>query len=234
MNIFKTASLIALSVIFTVPSLRLVADDPVVYRESSSVVAEEGNEIRPPATTSLQAINNSSMPDIMDTRNNRLIDYRRMFKHGRTPTPAELQGMWRGVNKGIVTLVGYKQFVKEIQPCGSILIGDNIQVHQVSNDMLRCFGWQPKIQTDGQIERLGKFVVKPPKSSTRLGHRRLSPFAHGAEISYRDGGNDPHDPVRLLVDRIVMIDDNHVLGRATAKFGLVQIPLAYFVLERIQ
>jgi hypothetical protein len=36
----------------------------------------------------------------------------------------------------------------------------------------------------------------------------------------------------LIVDKVVKIDENHLLGRAVARIGLVQVPLAYFMLER--
>jgi hypothetical protein len=164
--------------------------------------------------------------DIMDTRNFRLIDYRRMFKCGTTPTTEDLVGQWKGVNKGVVELVGYKQFIKEIKPGNCVISGDNIMVGQVSEDLLRCVGWQPKLDPcTGEAERRGKFAICPP-------HGRGA-FKHGVEFNYRYGGNRKRDPVRLLVDRVVKIDDNHLLGRATANFGPFHIPLAYFMLERM-
>ena len=167
-----------------------------------------------------------SSVDFMDTQNFSLLDYRRMFRSGSTPTSEEMIGSWRGVNKGIVQLVGYGQFIKEIVPSGCIVMGDNIKVNQVSQDMLNVLGWQPKIDERGQLERQGKFVVLPP--------RGLGAFKHGAVISYARGGNRRTDPVRLLVDKVVKLDDDHLLGRATAKFGPIQIPVAFFVLERIK
>lgn len=168
----------------------------------------------------------STAYDIMDTRNHRLIEYRRMFRCGTTPTQEELLGQWRGVNKGVVELVGYKQFIKEITPSCCGIAGDNIKVGQVSNDMLRCVGWQPKIdECTGLAERQGKFAVLSP--------RGRGAFKHGVEFNYRQGGNDKRDPAKLLVDKVVKIDDNHLLGRATANFGPLKIPLAYFVLERM-
>ena len=149
-----------------------------------------------------------------------------MFKRGTTPTSEELVGQWRGVNKGVVRLAGYKQFIKDIKPdcCG--ISGDNIQVCQVSDDLLRCIGWQPKIDAcTGELERRGKFAVLCP--------RGCGPFKHGVEFNYRRGGNRKCDPAKLLVDKVVKIDDNHLLGRATANFGPLKIPLAYFVLERM-
>ena len=163
----------------------------------------------------------------MDTRNFRLIDYRRMFVNSPAPEPWELVGKWRGVNKGIVKLLGYKQFIKEIEPRGCSLSGENILVHQVSDDLLRCMGWQPKIdRATGKSKRRGKFAVVGPK-----GH---GAFSHGKTFCYRRGGNRACDPARLIVDKVVKLDDDHMLGRATIRIGLVHIPVAYFVLERIR
>lgn len=165
--------------------------------------------------------------DVMNTQGVRLIEYRRMFRQGQTPTAADLVGNWRGVNRGIVELVGYKQFIKEIKPGNCALTGDNIMVHQVSNELLRSFGWQVKADassSDG-LKRKGKFAIRDA--------RGIGPFKHGVVFDYRQGNNRKTDPVRLIVDQVVKIDDNHLLGRATAKFGPIKIPLAYFVLERM-
>lgn len=165
--------------------------------------------------------------DIMDTSNKRLLDYRRMFRDGRTPQPQELSGNWRGVNKGIVEVVGYRQFIKEITPTQAGLYGDNIQVEQVPARAVRANGWQPQFDsTTGQFSRKGKFAVQAP--------RGIGAFKHGAVFSYRKGGNRRSDPANLLVDKVVVLDNNHLLGRATANFGPIKIPLSYFVLERVQ
>ena len=111
----------------------------------------------------------------MDTRNFRLIEYRRMFKEGQTPTAEEMVGYWRGVNKGIVELAGYKQFIKEILPQDCQLSGDNIMVHQVSQDLLRCCGWQAKSDPgspDG-LERKGKFIVRVRRYRAVQARRRV-------------------------------------------------------------
>jgi hypothetical protein len=163
--------------------------------------------------------------DLMDVRNFTLMDYQRMFVHGRAPAPNDLLGTWRGVNKGVVTLVGFRQFVKEIQPCGDVILGENIDVHQVSSACLRSLGWQSKIDESGNESRRGKFMVK-----TNSGPDRQN---NPAEFSYREGGNRRTDPVRLLVDKVVKLDDNHLLGRASAQLGLVRVPIAFFVLERV-
>lgn len=165
------------------------------------------------------------LSEMMDTQNFTLLQYRRLFRQGTTPAPHELVGVWRGVNKGIVELAGYRQFIKEITPTGNVIIGDNIQVHQVSSQMLESMGWQPKFEPNGELERRGKFMVQPPQG--------IGAFRKGIVFSYRDGGNPPGDAARLLVDKVVKLDDDHLLGRATANFGPLQIPLAYFVLERV-
>ena len=165
--------------------------------------------------------------DPMDTRNYRLIEYRRMFVNGTTPSPNDLIGHWRGVNKGIVELVGYKQFIKEILPDDCGISGDNVKVGQVDKELLRTMGWEARIDpATGLEERNGRFRVQAPNGR--------GTFGHGAIFSYREGGNKPTDPANLLVDKVVKIDDDHLLGRATAKFGPLEIPLAYFVLERMR
>ncbi len=169
--------------------------------------------------------------DIMDTTGNGLLHYRRMMMRGTTPTAQELAGQWRGVNRGIVEVAGYNQFIKDIKPQNGRWQGDNIQVNQVKSHQVRYSGWNPitKSSTMGynpSYERKGQFAVQAPD------HRGA--FGRGVIFSYRDGGNAKNDPARLLQDRVVKIDDNHMIGRATANFGPIRIPLSYFVLERVE
>lgn len=177
--------------------------------------------------TRLERPNSQGRVDVMDTRNFTLRDYRKMFSAGRSPTSDELVGQWRGVNKGIVELVGYRQFIKQIVPTPCDLRGDNISVEQVSNDLLRSMGWAPLAgpPEDGYVSRIGGFQVQEPSG--------LGRFKHGAVFNYRDGDNEPRDLARLLVDKVVVLDRNHLLGRVTANFGPLKIPLSYFTLERI-
>lgn len=178
--------------------------------------------------TRLDRPNSQGSVDIMDTRNFTLFDYRKMFKEARVPAPHELVGRWRGVNKGIVELVGYRQFVKEIVPTPCDLRGDNVLVEQVSNDLLRSIGWAPiaGMPEEGYVSRVGAFQIQAPKGR--------GTFNRGAIFSYRHGDNKRTDPVRLLVDKVVVLDRNHLLGRVTANFGPVHIPLSYFTLERVR
>ena len=170
--------------------------------------------------------------DVMDISGHGLLHYRRIYSQGTSPQAHELPGQWIGVNRGIVQIAGYNQFIKEINFNNGQLAGDNIQVKQVPAGKVRQQGWKPKpapqngrYQPDA-VERLGKYSVQAPN------HR--GPFGRGAIFSYRDGGNAKNDPARLLMDRVVKIDDNHMIGRATANFGPVRIPLSYFVLERVR
>jgi len=167
---------------------------------------------------------NAPQDDIMDTTGHGLLYYRRKMLQGTTPTPQELNGQWLGVNRGIVEVAGYKQFVKDIRPQNGRWQGDNIQVKQVMprNPIIKpsTMGYDPT------YDRRGQFAVQPPNYR--------GPFGRGSVFSYRDGGNPKNDPARLLQDRVMKIDDNHMIGRATANFGPIRIPLSYFVLERVE
>ena len=164
--------------------------------------------------------------DLMATDQHSLLQYRRMFRNGTTPSAHELTGQWNGVNKGIVQIAGYGQFIKDInvRPNGQIY-GDNIQVGQTKPGQVRLDGWQPNYDLRSKdYERRGSFLVQQANGRGF--------FGHGTTLSYADGGNPQGDPARLLMDQVVQIDGNHMLGRAVAKFGPFKIPLAYFVLER--
>ena len=164
--------------------------------------------------------------DIMAIDQHTLFQYRRVYRNGSTPQPHELLGQWNGVNKGIVEIAGYRQFVKDIQIGGNGQFrGDNIQVGQVKLDQLRLDGWQRKFdyQASDYLRR-GSFAVQAPSGR--------GAFGHGVTFSYADGNNPHNDPARLLVDEVVKVDGNHMIGRAVAKFGPIKIPLAYFVLEK--
>ena len=167
----------------------------------------------------------SAALDLMDPRNFKLRDYRQMFLSGSTPTPQDLIGTWRGVNKGIVTLLGFKQFVKEIQPTACGLYGENIRVEQVANECLRQIGWQPKPDKSGNLQYHDRFQIQPQDCKGK--------FGHGIIFSYRDGGNRKLAPSRVLVDRVVKIDPNHLVGRVIVRTLGGPIPVAYFVLERV-
>jgi len=180
-----------------------------------------------PASPSMGYYGSHSQKDVMAIEQHSLFEYRRMYRRGVSPQPHELVGKWNGVNKGIVELVGYKQFIKDIRPDATgQLYGDNIQVTQVKPNRLRIDNtWQQKYDfRTKDYERRGAFGVQRPDGRGF--------FGHGSTFSYKDGDNPKNDPADLLVDQVVRIDDNHMLGRAVAKFGPFKIPLAYFVLER--
>ncbi len=144
-----------------------------------------------------------------------LFQYRRMMLNAQAPQPHELAGTWRGTNKGLATVAIDKQFIKEFQVIDGQVYGDNISVNE---------RWEPVYDQYGGLERTGKFKVQQP--------RGIGAFRHGAVLNYRAGNNGPFAASNVVVDRVVKLDDNHMLGRAVVKFGPVQIPLAFFVLER--
>lgn len=166
-------------------------------------------------------------PDPMDVAQYRFIDLRRMLRHGETPSLQELQGRWRGVNKGVATLVIDSQFIKEIHACGCQTRGENIFVHQVPECELRARGWQPKIDTcTGQERRIGKFAVLEPNCR--------GPRGHAVTFFYDDPTKSKLNPERWIVDKVVKLDANHMLGRACVRVAGAQVPVAYFILERME
>ena len=151
--------------------------------------------------------------------------YRNLMKCNSAPAPAELAGMWRGVNVGVATLAIDRQFIKEFYYVNGCLFGDNVSVCQVSDCALLEHGWQPIIDVcTGSWERQGRFAVECPQGRGR--------FSHGLVLNYAAAGNG-RDPARRIWDQLVKLDDNHMLGRATVRVGLAKVPVAYFVLERI-
>lgn len=161
--------------------------------------------------------------DLMDTDSFTLRDYRRLYMTGSTPSQAELVGTWRGINKGIVTLFGYNDFIKDIQYTECGVFGDN---HEVDSDP-----WSNNCDSTARLDfsRIqqdnDRFKVK---SANCVGR-----FGHGTIFSYREGGNRRFAAANLLVDKVVKIDDCHLIGRVTARTLVGPVPIAYFVLERI-
>ena len=161
----------------------------------------------------------------MNVDNFRLLQYRRMMKSGQRLQPDELLGSWRGVNKGIATWAIDDQFVKHFRREGGQVYGGNISVHQVPNDQLAQSGWRPiNDQSFGSQKRELDFLVQTPK--------RKRARKKGVVLNYRKGGNRMMDPTKLILDELVRLDENHLLGRATVRLGPIKIPVAYFVLER--
>lgn len=151
--------------------------------------------------------------------------YRNLMRCHSAPAPAELVGMWRGVNVGVATLAIDRQFIKEFYYVNGCLFGDNVSVCQVNDCALLEHGWQPIVDVcTGNWERQGRFAVECPQGRGR--------FSHGLVLNYAAGGNG-RDPARRIWDQLVKLDDNHILGRATVRVGLAKVPVAYFVLERI-
>ena len=165
-------------------------------------------------------ISNFPRHPALETEKYSLLEYRRMMINHSAPHPSELHGTWQGTNKGIATLAIDKRFIKDFRAQNGQVYGDNVKVQQGQRD-----GWAPiQDQQTGAIDRGGKFLVQSPHG--------IGAFRHGAVLNYNQGGNRRLDPANLISDRVVKLDDNHMLGRAVAKFGPFEIPLSYFVLQR--
>jgi hypothetical protein len=161
----------------------------------------------------------------------------RCVEQGVGPSMDEMSGPWLGINKGVAaTTVGWMQDVKVFgypnetgRQCGF-----NVAVHQVPiDDLCRC-GW--RYQRDGQTNKpitLGNFVVDTtscqsqcrPVSEIR-GHNRP------LRLDYRVAENKCLDPSRVLIDDLVRVDHDIVLGRASVCVRDRLVPIAFFTLFR--
>lgn len=150
--------------------------------------------------------------------------YRLMQTHP-APDLASIAGKWHGINKGFGPAVaGLMQDVKVLEGHHCVH-GHNVLVKQVAISDLKCRGWRPELDpTTCQPKTMGNFVALPPDCRGELGHV--------AKFDYTQASNPWYDPSRFLIDDIVQIDDNLLLGRATAKVGWMTMPVAYFVLTR--
>ena len=140
--------------------------------------------------------------------------------------PHELVGKWHGVNKGFgAAFAGIHQDVKVIRNCGARQSGNNILVEQVRVEDLECKGWRPKLDPKTcQPKTMGNFVVEVCGNSNGEPSKLV--------LNYGKAENPKLDPSRFLVDELVLIEPGLILGRARVRIGLVDLPVAYFVLSR--
>lgn len=143
----------------------------------------------------------------------------------RYPAPSidMLEGRWHGINKGVgAASIGLTQDIKVFRVQGPCPKGHNVAVHQVAIDELDCRGFEPKISPLTCCEKtMGNFVVVAPCSSCQP-----------LKLDYTKAENSLADPSRWLVDELVMIDHDMLLGKAYAKVGQSLMPVAFFVLVR--
>ncbi len=139
------------------------------------------------------------------------------------PDVAELHGRWHGINKGAgAAAIGLTQDIKVFDVSGPCLQGHNVAVHQVGMQDLDCRGFQPQREwLTGQEKTMGNFVIVPPCSSCQP-----------LQLDYTQSDNPLWDPSRRLVDEIVMIDSDLLLGKAYLKIHQQLMPVAFFVLVR--
>ncbi len=152
----------------------------------------------------------------------------RIMKTHPSPTPSTLCGRWNGINKGIgASMIGLVQDIKVLECDGNCVRGYNIMVEQVSVWDVYCHGWRPiRDPRTNAPKTIGNFVAV---TSSRTNANRCA-----LTLDYTVANNRWFDPSRFLIDELVVIDDDLLLGRANAKLGSMNIPIAFFVLERAQ
>jgi hypothetical protein len=144
-----------------------------------------------------------------------------------SPAPCDLVGKWYGVNKGYgAAIAGIHQDVKVFRECEHGVSGYNILVEQVAVEELACKGWRPKLERKTcQPKTMGNFVVDcQPKEGC--------PCQQALVLDYSQADNPVFDPSRFLVDELVVIEPDLLLGRARFRMGWIDMPVAYFVLTR--
>lgn len=143
----------------------------------------------------------------------------------RYPAPSidMLEGRWHGINKGVgAAAIGLTQDIKVFSVNGPCPKGHNVAVHQVALDELDCRGFQPKISPLTCCEKtMGNFVIVAPCAT-----------CEPLKLDYTQAENSPTDPSRWLVDELVMIDHDMLLGKAYVQVGRSRMPVAFFVLVR--
>lgn len=150
----------------------------------------------------------------------------RLMKCCDPPELCSLIGAWNGINKGVgAAAIGIHQDVKVFESCGNRIIGHNILVEQVPVEEIASRGWQPKRHfIDGQTKTIGNFVVTRERDERSCRQKMV--------LDYSLAKNPMLDPSRYLIDELVEVSPNLLLGRARVRIGLVDMPVAYFVLTR--
>ena len=149
----------------------------------------------------------------------------RLMQTRPAPDLTTISGKWNGINKGVGSaMMGLMQDVKVLEGDQRVC-GYNILVKQVAIVDLPCRGWQPvRDPKTCQPKTMGNFVAVAPTYCGKLGHT--------LKLDYTNAENLWYDPSRFLIDELVQIDNDILLGRATANIGTMHIPVAYFVLTR--
>lgn len=163
-----------------------------------------------------------TMTTVTGARKRSLREIMRTFP---APTRDEMHGRWRGLNKGVgPAMLGISQFAKEFVTLADCPYGDNITIRQCPPESwCSANAWQPLTKA-GALDRHGNYVIKSP------GGR--GPFRHAVELNYGEARNPPGSPERFIVDKLVKLDEDHLLGYAMFQLGKVRFPGFYFVLER--
>jgi hypothetical protein len=152
----------------------------------------------------------------------------RMMQCCSSPNSCDLIGHWYGINKGVgAAAIGIHQDVKVIERRCNRIVGHNILVEQVPVEVLACRGWQPKRNLiDNQPKTMGNFVVTHERDAKSCKEKLV--------LDYSLAENPRLDPSKHLIDELVEVSPGLLLGRARVRIGLVDVPVAYFVLTRLE
>lgn len=139
--------------------------------------------------------------------------------------PAELHGAWRGLSQGaMVAMSGNTQFIKSFCTSCNCPHGDNVKIEQQPPECwFSADAWQLQ---SGKLQRHGNYRVNLPNG--------LTPVPHATELNYLQAKNPKGYRGKRIVDKLVKLDDDLVLGLACIQFGSKRIPMSYFVMERIR
>ena len=152
-------------------------------------------------------------------------ELRHIMKTFPPPCREDLHGVWIGLNRGVgPALLGISQFAKEFWTIDTNPHGDNITMIQCDPEHWGCAcAWKPQLDA-GALDRHGNYRVI--RSRCRL------PFRDAVELDYSLAPNG-RSPERFIVDQLVQIDGNHLLGFAMVQLGKLRIGGFYFVLRRV-
>lgn len=176
-------------------------------------------------TIKMPVVDHSHMLSITRLHRSQLFQ---MVQTGRMPTMQEMDGLWYGFNTGsIPRLVGFSQFIKDLRTNSPHPTGTNILVHQLPPDQLNNGkGWTPKVDVSkNRLAREGSFVILPPDG--------VGPFGHAAKGVYSLGNNPRNYPGNRIRTRIVMLDQNYMLGQSSVSIGGNDVHSGFFILQRL-
>jgi hypothetical protein len=158
-------------------------------------------------------------------------ELRRVLEAGETPDVEALVGWeYRGTNRPATTarLLGIRRFIKGFTQDGA----DGTSGYNISVDGTDLSApWAPRPQRDGRL-RFGFFTVGPPDAGSADDR-----YPGALLLDYGAVPEPERGIAGRLRDHLVRVSpgsDDLLLGRAYLAFGTRRVPVAWFVLERLQ